>query len=227
MSRGPWSWLVPILLVLLITPFFPTLDLYFSGLAFDPELGKFPRTALQLGIYRYFPWVGNTLATAAFGVVLLSYRITDWKPYRGCCWVVILTLLLGSGWLVNEVLKEYWGRPRPVQIVNFGGIQEYRAWYYPHFFNPITSRSFPSGHASAGWFYLCLIPVGWRLKSPTVVKIGATLAVIMGGALSYCRIAMGGHFFSDCVFAALVMWLTALALDRFFCGGVKEEPCSD
>ncbi|HBH49073.1 MAG TPA: PAP2 family protein, partial [Bacteroidales bacterium] len=35
--------------------------------------------------------------------------------------MMILTIVLGPGLLVNATFKDNWGRPRPNEIVEFGG----------------------------------------------------------------------------------------------------------
>jgi hypothetical protein len=36
-----------------------------------------------------------------------------------------------SGLLVNGVLKEHWGRPRTIDVAQFGGIEHFVAWWDP------------------------------------------------------------------------------------------------
>ena len=38
---------------------------------------------------------------------------------------LVILLALGPGLLVNAVFKEYWGRPRPREVVQFGGKKEF------------------------------------------------------------------------------------------------------
>ena len=37
----------------------------------------------------------------------------------------LAALLLGPGWVVNEALKNHWGRARPEQVSDFGGAQRF------------------------------------------------------------------------------------------------------
>jgi len=43
------------------------------------------------------------------------------RKYAAPCLVVVLTVLLGPGLLVNGVLKNGWGRPRPADVAHVGG----------------------------------------------------------------------------------------------------------
>jgi lipid A 4'-phosphatase len=207
------TWIFPAVIVIGLSPFYPSLDLYFSGLFYDPATGEFSKNALFREAYNILPFPGIFIALCACGLLALSFWKPKYQQYRKCCLVIILTLSLGAGLLVNEVLKKHWGRPRPVQIEEFGGVQTYRPWYTPDFQNLIASRSFPSGHAAAGWFYLCFIPVGWRLKNRWLIRFGVVTSLFMGGLLSLTRVAQGGHFLSDTLFSGLIMWWTALAFD--------------
>lgn len=40
------------------------------------------------------------------------------------------------------------------------------------------------------------------------------LAFILGGTLGVLRILQGGHFLSDILFSALLMWFVAIALEK-------------
>ena len=75
-----------------------------------------------------------------------------WIDGRGLAFMA-LSMALGPGLVVNVGLKDHWHRPRPVQIVEFGGPMEFR---------PIwrgdgackTNCSFPSGEVSSSTWLL-------------------------------------------------------------------------
>ena len=52
----------------------------------------------------------------------LSWWRSPGVPGRAAVFLV-LSLLLGPGLLVNVILKDNWGRPRPGSVVEFGGTQ--------------------------------------------------------------------------------------------------------
>ena len=127
---------------------------------------------------------------------------------------LILSSALGPGLLVNVVLKEHWGRPRPVHITQFGGHDHFVTWLDPR---GKCSRncSFVSGEASAAFWTIApaaLAPPPWR-----PLAYGAALT--FGFAYSFLRIAAGGHFLSDTVFAGLftflVIWLLYALIYRW------------
>ena len=62
------------------------------------------------------------VAPAALAVAgkLIAPRRRMLIPGRAAV-LLIATLALGPGLLTNAVLKQYWGRPRPIDVAQFGG----------------------------------------------------------------------------------------------------------
>lgn len=204
--RWPY-WLLPILAVLLITPWSADIDLSISHYFYDHS--QFQSSAFMNFVYKYgiIPaWI-----TVAIAFVLLFFR-----QWRLAGVYLLLTLAIGSGVIVHALLKENWGRPRPKQITEFGGEQEFRSYYQPHFnVNAPPSKSFSSGHVSVGFYFFALIILGTHYRMRSLRYLGIFLTLLLGGVLSYVRIAQGGHFFTDIIFSALIMWLTSLLLYYF------------
>ena len=134
-----------------------------------------------------------------------------------------LVLIIGPGLLVNEVLKGNWPRPRPINIVEFGG---------PNRFTPVLARSgqckqncsFVSGEASS--IYALGFAVAMLIRRRRAALIG--LALVAGSLIGIIRIGQGGHFPSDVIFAAVFMAMTValvhwLAFHPFFRFGLKFE----
>jgi membrane-associated PAP2 superfamily phosphatase len=119
---------------------------------------------------------------------------------------LIATLALAPGLVVNGILKPYWPRPRPVQVMEFGGPQRFVAWWDPRG-TCESNCSFVSGEASSAFWSLApaaLAPPPWR-------ALAYGVAIVYGATMSTLRIAAGGHFFTDVVFAGvltfLIIWL--------------------
>jgi lipid A 4'-phosphatase len=112
------------------------------------------------------------------------------------------------------VLKEHWGRPRPRQIVEFGGNEQFRPYYEPFFGSAsVVMRSFPSGHSTCGFYFFCLYFIGKRGNSKLLQRAGITIGILLGTLLSAARIVQGGHFMTDVLISALIMWLTCYIID--------------
>lgn len=117
----------------------------------------------------------------------------------------LLFLILGPGVIVNLILKAYWGRARPANVVEFGGDALFTAPF------TITDQclkncSFVSGEAagivatSLVVYYLLATSLGPVGRRRMFWALG-----VMCVAGSGLRLMMGRHFFSDVIFAALFM----------------------
>lgn len=122
---------------------------------------------------------------------------------------MLISLALGPGLLVNGILKEISHRPRPfhVEEVNPYGKWEFRPWY--RFDGRCKSNcSFVSGEVSASMWTLAP-----ALVAPLPVRalaIGASILVT--AATGLWRMALGGHFLSDVLMAALLTSLMVCLL---------------
>lgn len=121
------------------------------------------------------------------------------------------SMALGPGIVVNAVLKEVWGRPRPRQIVEFGGPMEFFPAWVPGGACP-TNCSFPSGEASSAMWLVAfafVVPARWR--GPVLIA-----AVAWAAAISANRMAFGAHFLSDVVIGWGLVATIVLACRRVF-----------
>lgn len=123
---------------------------------------------------------------------------------------LVLLLALGPGLVVNSVFKEHWGRPRPREIVQFNGKRQFLHPWQP---GPDgqKGRSFPSGHSSAA-FYMTAPFFLYRRRRPVVASVWLGGGMLFGVLMSYARIAQGGHFLTDTVWAWGMVHLIALVL---------------
>ena len=115
-------------------------------------------------------------------------------------------MILAPGLLINVLLKDHWGRPRPIDVAQFGGAEHYVRWWDPRGDCP-GNCSFVSGDVSGAFWTLApaaLAPPQWR-----AIAYGAALA--LGTGMGVLRVMAGGHFISDVLFAGiftfLIIWL--------------------
>src|SRR5262245_45386175 len=190
----------------LVSVFAPDLDVEIANRLFDPVAKHFPAAA-QLTL----AWVrgqGYVIMAALFGCIICALIVKLFAPQRpllvpGRAIIFLaLTMAIGPGLLVNAVFKPHGGRPRPVEIRQFGGHERFVPWW--NFEGGCRKNcSFVSGETStAAWLFApaVLVPAPWRVFAIA----GAALLTVGVGAL---RMAYGGHFLSDVVFAALMMCL--------------------
>jgi lipid A 4'-phosphatase len=184
----------------------PRLDLAVSGLFFDPATKDFKvNTLLWVQQSRAAARVIITLIVAPSAVALLGKfllpRRRMFMTTRAALFLT-LTLIFGPGLITNSLLKEHWGRARPIDVVEFGGSSHFTAWWDPRGDCP-NNCSFIAGEPAGAFWTLApaaLAPPQWR-----ALAYGAALT--FGVVVGVLRIAGGGHFFTDVVFAGVIMYL--------------------
>jgi len=210
--RAWWAWAVGLLLASAVFLTWPGLDLWLA-MRFHAGEGQFPASQQPLvqAVYVWAPRLGQVafvLGVLALLVDALRRRLTRrWLSpglrRRVLAW--LLVVVLGVGLVVHEALKNRVGRPRPVQVEQMGGA----APFVPVF--TLSSHcerncSFVSGHAAIGFSLMA-----WGMWATASRRrrwwFGGVLAGLAIGAV---RMAQGGHFLSDIVFAGLAVWGTSL-----------------
>jgi lipid A 4'-phosphatase len=196
-------------------------DLAVSGLFFTPHAplnfmlrGDPVALGIQEVIQRTSRGIGFVFGAAAIAAVLRRKPVFGLGPRAYI--FLLLALGLGPGLLTNTVFKDEWHRARPLYTIQFGGDQQ---------FTPALIRSdqcdrncsFFSGDA-AFVFYLHSFAYVVRRRQRTVLY--GTLGV--GALVGLMRMAQGGHYLSDVVFAALFM-LASTALVHLLVFGLDRS----
>lgn len=209
--RRPELVALAVVAVAATVPFWVTdLDLQLAATFFSPgdESGDWPHAdqPLWLLLYHGIPIMTALLALAALGLLSLAAlrpRAARWRP---AAVMLLCTLVLGPGLLVNGIFKDHWGRPRPRQTVELGGDHAYVPPLQPRF--GAGEKSFPCGHCSVGFSLVA----GWFLLRPHALwwARGVLLVAISAGVLTGIgRMAAGAHFLSDVLWAGLLTYLAA------------------
>ncbi len=185
------------------------LDIRLMSLLFDVDRGWYlGREQPWYWLYRYGALPG--VALGVFGMVgfCLSFKKASWQGLQRHFLLIVLTLIIGPGLLVNVGFKDHWGRPRPEQIEAFGGSWEYRSVFSPGI--PGRGKSFPSGHCAMGYVFFTLVV--FRRRSPFLAWIGGFGALTYGTLMGMARMAAGGHFPTDVLWSLgfVLMVITAL-----------------
>lgn len=116
---------------------------------------------------------------------------------------LILGPVIGCGVIANLYFKDTWGRARPVHIEEFNGSKIYS----PPFVKSDQCEkncSWISGEASAAFSFIVGVLI---LKNPSILF---RLNLVLGSFVIFCRLAMGGHFLSDNLYAAIFMIYLAI-----------------
>lgn len=199
----------------LLTPFMNTIDLQITRHYYTEGVGFTPSPFI-LFIYTYGPWVAFTTFLATIGVFIAGFLFTPWKRWQKGALILMVSYVVGAGFITHVIFKDHWGRPRPKQVTEFGGKQAFRPYYSPNFFHqPEHSKSFPCGHCATGFYFIALSVAAIRWKSNFLFWLGIALAAVLGGLLSYARIVQGGHFFSDTLVSAMIMCLVPYYCSRW------------
>ena len=181
----------------------PNLDLWFSGLFYQPGYGvPMGRLPAFIGLRAFGNDLTALIGVGLFAVLLIKLALPS-RPSlvspRDTLFI-LGTLAIGPGLIVNFIFKDHWGRPRPVMIDTFSGAQSFvGAWHISD--ACATNCSFVSGEASSAIWLLTtvvLVPPRWR-------ELAARILLVLALLLSLNRIAVGGHFLSDVL---LAWWMT-------------------
>lgn len=182
----------------------PELDLRLAGLMFDPATKTFMIRPWISAARDWSMWLVAAMVVPS--VVALAVKLA-WPRRRllvsaRAILFLLGTLAIGPGLVTNVLLKNEWGRSRPIDVKQFGGPETFVAWWDPRGDCP-KNCSFVSGDVSGAFWTLApaaLVPPAWRTAAYTA-------AIAFGSLVGLARMAFGGHFFSDVAFAGLFTFL--------------------
>ena len=197
---------------------FPGVDLAVSATFHQAGEGfALAREPILKGLRKSSTWVLAGLLISAVTILILR----RWSSRPGAigrigpglgrnCAFLLVGLAVGPGLVVNTVLKNGWGRARPVQTDLFGGEAAFSGvWRISDACR--DNCSFVSGEASSATWMVCAVllmtPARWRVATVSVACVYAV-------ALSLNRVAFGGHYLSDVLLSWAITALVLAALHR-------------
>lgn len=195
---------------LIIFLLLPGLDLTIARLFYigdrqflGSELLIVPAMRLAFNIFFYL-----TCALTLLGLVMAARSASPWLGLAFSRWLfVALCLITGPLVVANIGFKDHWGRARPRDIVEFSGTKAFTAPFPPSG-QCDYNCSFVSGEASSIFIVLFAAALLFKSRSRNFVALG----VVFGGLAGLMRMAQGGHFLSDVVFAGVLMAITAASI---------------
>jgi lipid A 4'-phosphatase len=201
----------------LVFAIWPGLDLALSSPFYDAATRRWRGFDESMGMARdAASWlIALVVAPAVIALVvkLLLPRRSILLPGRAIV-LMITTLVLGPGLAVNVILKDNSGRPRPLYVTEFGGNLPFHPWWDMRG-ECSKNCSFVAGEPSGAFWTMAaaaVTPPQWRAAAYTA-------AIVFGAAVGVLRMSLGGHFFTDVVFAGviifLLIWLTHGLLYRW------------
>lgn len=158
--------------------------------------------------YQYAGLIAVAAVAGSFCVLVAGLFRPALRRFRAHSLFVILVFAIGPGLIVNLLLKEQWGRPRPRDLREFGG-----RWEYREALDRGTAgkgKSFPCGHSSVGFGLIVFYFLLRRRRRAAGLALALTL--VLGMAMGYARMLAGAHFLSDVLWSAYAVVLPALLL---------------
>ena len=162
-------------------------------------------------LYDYGIIPGVLVSVISILILINTRAKSSWSSLRPYLFICALTPFIASLLLVNIVLKDHTGRPRPREITQFSGNWEYKPVLEAGI--PGRGHSFPCGHCSIA-FTLTSGIVFWQ-RSRKFALTSLVLGMTYGLLMSYARIVQGGHFLSDAFWSLGVVWFTVISLYYF------------
>lgn len=193
---------------------FPQVDPIISGLFYTPEDGFYlAENAIPMAVYHGVNYLtAAIIAVFAFVIFysLIKKRDGIFGLKRKTVIFMVACLIFSSGLVVNVLLKEGVGRPRPQEVTLFGGDRQFQPPFVVS--NECKDNcSFVSGHASLGFYLMAfgLAMAGWRRKYLLAAGFAA------GWLIGAVRIMQGRHFFTDVLFAFFFVYATLMLVYEF------------
>ncbi len=194
--------------------FLPSIDLAAARLFYNGN-GQFAGN--QLSFFPVLRFLFNaafyaTCAVTVGGLLMTARTPGGWLGERARTWVFLaVCLLMGPLAVANMGFKDNWGRARPRDVVEFAGNKVFTPPLWPSG-QCARNCSFVSGEASSIFMVLFALALLFRSLSRNLM----VLAVLLGGLAGLTRMAQGGHFLSDVIFAGVFMAMTAACLQLLF-----------
>lgn len=190
--------------------FFPQMDLHISNFFFSnhhfflqEEYLHWYSNYFRL-FFQYFTWLFVGILILIIIIGLFSKKIHQYINVKACFFLLVC-FSIAPGLLINQTLKDHWGRARPFQIQEFGGDKK---------FTPVWVKSqeckkncsFSSGETANIFCYLALLFV-IRRKRWVICLI-----TLFGLLMILERVAQGAHFFSDAIVSIfldyIIIWVS-------------------
>ena len=195
---------------IVITILFRTtsLDIDLQGLAYSGREPRWPYAEHPFwdALHDFGTIPGALLALGAIAIATASFLDERLVRWRYPALYVVAVTAVGPGLVTNILGKVIAGRPRPEEIVEFGGTLSFLEPF--ELGTPGKGFSFLCGHCSMGFLFFAfffLLRGTWRWAA---LAGGATYGTLLGAA----RMVQGAHFASDALLDGTIMFTVAALL---------------
>ena len=121
--------------------------------------------------------------------ILFDFKTTD------ICFIWASTIIMT--FVISFLLKDLWGRARPVDTIAFGGEKVFTPWWV-YSTECLDNCSFVSGDASVGFFIACIYYITNNIKF-------FYISILFGLIIGIVRVGAGAHFLSDVLMSFVVI----------------------
>jgi lipid A 4'-phosphatase len=211
------SFIIAILLTLIASAVFlafPGIDLkvaayfYTAPHHFLLETTLFDRLRDGLYFFVYF------FALLILVLIVIKIRSPHKHYSLKSCLYLLAVFILVPLLLVNSLLKDHSGRPRPRNVTEFGSTALFQPVF--HFSQECSDNcSFVCGDSSVIYAFIALLAF---IKKRYRRYLYGSFIFLLGSFYGFIRIGQGGHFLSDVVFSALFCYLGVYMVWWFFYG---------
>jgi len=212
-SRAPHLIALALLALVSTLPFWISdLDIRAAAFYYEPgaeEAWPVSQEPLWTFVYQLSPLIAALVLLGGLGVLIAGSFTPQLRRLRPYALFVIAIYALGPGLLVNSLLKENWGRPRPHQLEQFGFSKSYLPPLMPGV--PGDGKSFPCGHSSVGYALSAFFLI-WLRRRPRLAAAALLVAVGLGTLVGIGRMTAGDHFLSDILWSGVIVYGLALLL---------------
>lgn len=217
-----WDFVLPFGVLVFLTLFMALGDRELSwskaGYDFENHAWSFGDALQWRILYHAAPAMIWMVVLASAVVYVASFKLKSLGRYRRVSLYLILVGVIAPGIITHYVFKEYWGRPRPREIIEFGGAYRFESVLAPD--GDRHGKSFTSGHAGGAFYFLA----GWflfRRKHRAWALFFLFGGISFGCLVGYMRMLQGGHFASDVLWGGAVTYFTAASL--FYLMGLNRN----
>lgn len=158
-------------------------------------------------VFRYMPVPVILLLILA---LIAPWFIKSFEGTRKKSTFLLLVLLIGPGLIVHPILKDNWDRPRPRDVQEFNGQREFKPAFVMSE-QEGKNQSFASGHGAMGFYFMVF---AWVFRKRRYLAFG----LLVGTVVSAGRIVQGGHFLSDVLTSAFIVYFTCRVLSYYLLG---------
>lgn len=225
-ASGRWPILMPLAALVAVTLILDLtgLDILCSRWCYDSLNRDWPwlDSPFCSGFYNWGIYPPALVAIGGILIVCYGAWFQGGNLSQNGGWFLLLLMAIGPGLVVNVCFKEFWGRPRPYQLREFGGEYQFSPVYSPGSFAEGNS-SFPSGHVAVAFY---MMAPGF-LVSRSRPRLGNAIflsGIAYGLCMAVTRVLQGRHFISDVLWSAGIVYMVSACLSRHLLFSEEQPP---